>query len=383
MSPQFGQVIPTDPLKAQPYRTQRAELPEDLKICQGPSLKNSVNSGKAVMLIPNQVLLRRKGVEAVYGADFRSEEMAHSLANEKLKKMAGNREPKIQRLKNLVNSVDPKILRNGNHGNTEPSSTQSREGVEIIKGELKLENSPVKVARKLILGTSLGDGNIESRKHFKKKARLRFSHCEAQGSYFLWKLDKLRPLLGEFRVAKRVKKGFSNGIKWFACSKISKYLFHIWKDIYSLETGRPKKKIRMNVLNRLTSISIATWYMDDGCLVRVKRNGSFEVGAIRLATSGFAESGINLIRKFFKSKFGIEFNKLKSNSISAKGESARKFLSIVYSYVKEVPCLQYKINPELRSPLFRTRDSKEDLSHDIIRASRKLEEMIRNNHPPN
>lgn len=27
---QFGQVVPSDPLKAQPYRTQRAELPEDL-----------------------------------------------------------------------------------------------------------------------------------------------------------------------------------------------------------------------------------------------------------------------------------------------------------------------------------------------------------------
>jgi len=382
MSPQFGQVIPSDPLKAQPYRTQRAELPEDLKICQGPSLKNSVNSGKAVMLIPNQVLLRRKGVEAVYGADFRSEEMAHSLANKKLKKMVGNREPKIQRLKNLVNSVDPKILKNENHGNTEPSSTRSREGVEI-----KLENSPTKLARKLLLGTILGDSSLRLIKtRNPKKAYFRMTHANNQFEYLMWKAKKLFPLIGSFcsgEILSRITGHYKVRLK----SLSSKYLKHIYDDFYFRRDGTVKKEVHSNILNRLTPISIAVLYGDDGYLEwRELLNGIRVPIRVVLSTQGFSFKESLLLCDFFKRRFGVNFIPIseKLPVIRASGyENIRKFLGVVSPYLSEIECMRYKIDPNYRKPSDFSARLHRFVDGDIIRASRKLEEMIRNNHPPN
>jgi len=221
--------------------------------------------------------------------------------------------------------------------------------------EIKLENSPVKVARKLLLGTMLGDSWInvtipQSRISYANATRafLIMTHANSQFEYLIWKARKLVPLVGKFNIHERPTRFKGKETGGFHCKLVSlssKYLKHIWDDFYFNREGKVKKEVHSNVLNRLTPISLAVLYGDDGGLHLGER--------VRIATNGFSKEEVDLICKVLKNKFGIEFipklhHQHLSYGIQADNPNSKIFLELVRPYLEEVSCLRYKLDSNFK-----------------------------------
>lgn len=255
----------------------------------------------------------------------------------------------VMALANSVNSVKPP-----ERDNTEPSFWAKclKEGVEI-----KLENSPVKVARKMLLGTIMGDASLRRPHNTGNKASFRVTHSASQLPYLLWKAKKVAPLVGTLRAyiwdTKWTPEG---GFKVTLSSHCSKFLGHLYDDFYRREDGENKKVLRSNVLNRLTPLSLAIFYADDGTpFFRYQEQERLLVG-FELCTQGFTSEEVDLLIDTLKKKFGVLFRKRKVATTQGERYAIRTccledrdiFLMLVKPYLWEVECLRYKLDSQFK-----------------------------------
>lgn len=224
--------------------------------------------------------------------------------------------------------------------------------------------SPIRIAKQVLLGTMLGDGNIEPNG---KKARFRCGHSVWQFEYLIHKLRILYPLVGAYELRCRIGRSWSNNPFFGIRTLSSKYLRHIYNDMYK----EKRKIVRINVLRRLTPIGLATWYMDDGCLGTYKNN----VNSVGLCTHGFGREGSQLVCDYFKEKYDITFYVTKGGGVKTTDGSranAIKFIDIIYEHVPE--CMKYKVDP-----LFFRKTRRPDIQDgDVLRTLQECKELIRN-----
>ncbi len=238
--------------------------------------------------------------------------------------------------------------------NPEPSFWTNclKEGVEI-----KLENSPVKLARKILLGTMVGDSNLR-KPHDTislRKASLRMTHSSPQMEYLLWKGERLFPLVGTFRA--RIWISSQGNTKVTLSSLSLKYLGHIWKDFYLEERGRLIKVLRSNVLNRMTPISIAVLYGDDGFPFFTYTHRERILDGFEIATQGFSPGEVGLLIDMFERRIGVLFRDrrviLKDGSLrfairTRFNRDRDTFLELVKPYLWNIKCLRYKLDPHFK-----------------------------------
>lgn len=255
-----------------------------------------------------------------------------------------------------------------------------REGVET---KMK-ENSPQKKARKLLLGTMLGDSYMNCCGD--KKARLVMSHSNRNLDYLLWKAKILFPLVGSFTFS-QFSRGYSakgGFFKIWLRTLCSKYLKHIHNDFYRKIGGRWIKVVRENVLNRLTPISLASWYGDDGCLVVRRKYGREIPVEVRIATQGFTFDECIMICDMLKRNFGLDFHvgNCYSRGVWTRHESMNEFLRMVSPYLMEVKSMRYKLSPQYDKPSFDSaRHPVNLLDDDIVRTLLRNREEARNSLP--
>lgn len=240
------------------------------------------------------------------------------------------------------------------------------------------ENSPVKLARKLLLGTMLGDSCLRIRGKY--KAHLVMTHSNKQFDYLMWKAKILVPLVGKFDIDERPLKlrdkdyGYRTQLRTLS----SKYLKHIYNDFYFNREDKTRKEIHLNVLNRLTPISLAVLYGDDGNLS--------PYGAVRIATHSFRLKEIELFCKWLESQYGfrfsIKFHKQSSAySIIADKNNSNNFIELVSPYLRKVKCLHHKLGLNKDSDSFNSSARLPGFwDDDILRSPWKQGEMVRNNH---
>lgn len=131
--------------------------------------------------------------------------------------------------------------------------------------------------KSLILGTLLGDGNIEKRW---KNPRLRIDQSFSQKEYVFWKYDVLKNIATRephilFEQDKRSGKTFS---RWYFSTKALPDLEFYYRLFYAGKRKTIPQKLR-NYFNN--PLSLAVWLMDDG----YKRS---DCDAIRLSTDCFS-----------------------------------------------------------------------------------------------
>lgn len=241
-----------------------------------------------------------------------------------------------------------------------------------------LDQSPQKEAKQILLGTVLGDATMNQVSY--KKSTVAFAHGSQQLDYFIWKMQKLQSLVGDFRVDFRdsytpSRKEYNGNIIIRAESLSSEYLSHVFNDFYFFDSGIKRKEVHNNILNRLTPLSIAVWYMDDGCCVREK--GKNRIHSIRIATCAFSNEEVNEICNWFWTKHNIDFCiYLRSNTenpdmICRKQEHIYRFLSLVEPHI--VKCMWYKVDP------FQYSAGGVKSRQEIVRTLQQCGEVIRNN----
>lgn len=141
----------------------------------------------------------------------------------------------------------------------------------------------------VLLGTLLGDGSLRISARF-VNPRVSFRHSEKQKEYFDWKVRELKSFSSAkdvwFQSADLEDKG---GAKWRYQSAATPDLMKIYK----LITKRGRKTVTRRWLNKLTPLSLALWWMDDGSIVGNGRKGI-------LCTDSFSEEEIKIIVRYFR-----------------------------------------------------------------------------------
>lgn len=229
--------------------------------------------------------------------------------------------------------------------------------------------SPKQIAKEIILGTLLGDSMIVETSH--TKGYLKMCQGKDQVQYLIWKMQTLKPLVDTFGVSyqnKDKRDTWKSKLRIHVWSLSQTYLHHLYNDYYS----NGVKVVRLNVLRRLTPVSLAVWYMDDGSVIHQKG----VVYGCRLYTNGFSMEENHLIADYMKESWNIEFNVLhdsRSNSyfLNTPKNGAEKFIELVKPHIHE--SMKYKIDP------FHYNAEHSDIpDEEIVRTLQECKELVRN-----
>jgi len=207
-----------------------------------------------------------------------------------------------------------------------------------------------KEEKRFILGCAIGDGCISKGVIQKKYIRYRFlmKHSSKQSEYFHWKAKKLEQILSKtprtsyYTIYKN--SGYSNitALQYEKCNK------KVLKPLYNLLYRNGKKAITRRVLNKLSPLELAIWYMDDGSLSHYSRNGVYTKVHCTLNTYISRECN-EIIVKYFQERWGIKWNIHKDKQFTrlAMGtKEFKKFSKIIEPYIH--PSMQYKIKLKLK-----------------------------------
>ena len=197
-----------------------------------------------------------------------------------------------------------------------------------------------KEQKSLLVGLLLGDGTISSNYVFK------LSHSEAQREFLEWKID----LLNKFGFKNNGGKeyistcGYNKGNKvLYSQMSLNPTIKALRRTVYT-----PKKHITRRLLNWLTPIGLAIWYMDDGCInVNTSKQRSSIQHTIKIATCVDLDTA-QVVIDYFKEVWDVQFRPFKEGkgtySIASSTESdCAAFIQIIRPYIEQVPSLLYKI----------------------------------------
>lgn len=171
----------------------------------------------------------------------------------------------------------------------------------------------------ILVGCVLGDAYIT------KRGQIVIEQSSKQKEYLDWKFSKLAPLAypGVSKVERYDKRYNKN---YTSYTFVLRQYFRPWREIFYKE-GR---KIFPNI--SLTPLSIAVWYMDDGCYGDAQCIFSLE---------GFNQESRNAVQKMF-SVYGIQTILRANGKLLIRKQSERKFFSLIRPFI--ISCMKYKIS---------------------------------------
>lgn len=196
-----------------------------------------------------------------------------------------------------------------------------------------------KTEKATLIGLIIGDGylNCARYKHGQNSSLL-IKHSIKQKEYIEWKSNIIHSIFGGNKP--KVVEFNNNGYPGVRIMKSNKYFRVLHRCLYK----NGQKIIPLKVLNRLTPLAIAIWWMDDGCLYAKKRNGKIHGWELYLNTYLSDEENLVIIN-YFKTKWNINWklNHDKDKSrLRCSTKEGRKFLDIVRPYMLPIKCMQYK-----------------------------------------
>ena len=209
-----------------------------------------------------------------------------------------------------------------------------------------------KLDKAIMIGLTLGDGYLNP------NGRLEVAHCEKQKDYCIFKAKLLHSVCGGKDIkVKEIQQEYTK-------KQNGKLVEHSIKTIYrfrkqckhfkyfrNLLYKEGKKTITKEVLEMLTPLSIALWFLDDGSLVRKKQADGSPGPYTTMIYTFLSKEENELIRDYFLEKYGIRWNVVPANihkenqyMIRCGQVESRKFLSIIRDIVKEkIPSMSYKV----------------------------------------
>jgi len=183
----------------------------------------------------------------------------------------------------------------------------------------------------ILVGTIFGDTSIRKKKtetHY----RLSCSHSEKDREYLLWKVAELQNLF----LPNIVK--YDNGYgPQLSCYSFSHPFFSALRKIF-YPSG--KKILPKHIIQHISPLSIAVWFMDDGSLHLDNRDGVY---SFRIATYCYTKKELSKVVKILKDKFNLIASVDKDNVVYISRHSTNAFANLISSYI--IPCMSYKLPP--------------------------------------
>jgi hypothetical protein len=196
-------------------------------------------------------------------------------------------------------------------------------------------------------GCMLGDGNMKLPTKC-KNAMFSCQHGPTQLEYNKWKFNLLESLGAKFYTYTRKTPNKKTG-------KLYKYSLTITNcneeitDMYKMLYKNGKKEISKEILDNFTEFSLFVLYMDDGSLTIPKNKDNSINSSYTIASCGFNKESLILFQKFLFDKWNIETTITIDNRLYIRINSRNLFEYLINQYVKEIPCLLYKLRDTSRN----------------------------------
>jgi len=206
------------------------------------------------------------------------------------------------------------------------------------------------IQEQVLIGKILGDGEYG-------KGSVGFCHKQEHEEYVDYTLNSL----GRFAGNKGDWESGYGSEMIRARSKSSYFIEDLLKDWYT--TG--KKQVPKSIIGKLSPISLAFWYMDDGSITNADcKEQNFVAG---IATCSFDDESIDNLIEALK-VLGI--NAIKSNRdynrLHFHSDEADKLFSLIMPYIPK--CMQYKL-PEIYrgyEPIYLGEHDKSEYKPDLV-----------------
>ncbi|HUN09643.1 MAG TPA: recombinase RecA [Aggregatilineales bacterium] len=177
----------------------------------------------------------------------------------------------------------------------------------------------------IVLGSILGDGSMRYASDY--NVSLRIGHGAAQNEYALWKQSLFKELIGHSRTNSKGGQSFDT-IPMYELSKL-----------YQLGYQNGMKDPSPELIERLTPLAVAIWYMDDGTFDKDRQN------RCSICCPGIPVEKQEMLVAWFNQQ-GI-FPKLDARGrINFNVEETPKLHAMIARYVH--PSMQYKLMPKYR-----------------------------------
>jgi hypothetical protein len=203
--------------------------------------------------------------------------------------------------------------------------TRKKYGIAAINRFERHVCQPTERQIEIIYGTMLGDGSITNEKCSVNKS-LRLLHGLKQKKYLFWKFNELKSLCIKNPI--KTKNG-----RWSFSTFYHPFFTNLRNEFYLSNV----KIITEKILNKLTPLSVAVWFMDDGCNCN-------EGLSLRICTCCFSESEHALIKKWFYGKFEIDTRIAVYNGyryIIVSNHCRQKFINLIKHDIAEP--MTYKV----------------------------------------
>lgn len=177
--------------------------------------------------------------------------------------------------------------------------------------------------KEILIGCILGDAYIAP------KGKIRIEHSEKQQDYVKWKHKELSSLC--YKGGPRGLVHILHGVKkYHSVFFDTRQYFRSWRSIFY----NGKQKIFPKKMS-LSPLSLAIWYMDDGCWTGKK---------CVISTESFIGESCKNIQELFLKQFGIETTIGKNGKLTVRKKSHGTFYSLITPYI--LSSMKYKIpNP--------------------------------------
>lgn len=194
----------------------------------------------------------------------------------------------------------------------------------------------------ILAGSLLGDAYIS------KRGAIQIEQGKNQKEYLLWKHRELKSIVsGKVSQVFRKKK---NGTRNSSYRFFSKQYFRPWrKSMY--RSGR--KITPLFVLELITPLSLAVWYMDDGC----KKNNY----SVIISTDSFSAKSLKKLRTMLQEKWFINTRTAIKTTAGKKYKRLTigsydlvRFFELIRPYI--IPSMQYKISDPVTTQSIKRRE---------------------------
>ena len=188
-----------------------------------------------------------------------------------------------------------------------------------------------------LYGVIVGDGNLSLSKD--KTISIRLRHCIKQKEYLVYKASILNRIFNSSNLVKDIdNNGYPGCI--YSLGRTNEL-----KDIYHLFYKRGCKTIaNPDIINNLTDEALALWWMDDGCLSMIRKNGKVRARQGFINTYLPLEENLYLI-ELLNSKFNLNLKNVKDRKayrIRLNTKDCKELISIVKPYIHSI--FEYKID---------------------------------------
>jgi len=156
-----------------------------------------------------------------------------------------------------------------------------------------------------LIGGLLGDSSLTVR-GVNGACRLKMGHTEDHLDYLLWKKEILQDLFLQHKPNSYNGKSTWSSKVFYSFQSIQTHLLKETLPLfYRTINGKKKRKITWKTLKYLDEFGLLIWYLDDGCLVKDKRE-LIKGKTINIYSDAYSLSEQKIIKRFLWKRFRLE-----------------------------------------------------------------------------